>query len=119
MPKERQSQIKMNPTRYAKLIQQLLVGEYNCRDLAELTGLHYITVLEYTRALHKLGLVCICKWDRDPLGRDSIKVYKFAPGMADARRRVLGRTEQQRRYRTRKRERYMQATGLLDSRLDP
>lgn len=104
MPKQRQPQKKMNPERYAKLIGLLLNGEYNCKDLAKLTGIHYVTVLEYTRALHdtKPNILYIHRWERDMLGRDAIKVYKFGPGMEDAKRRVLGRSEQQRRYRRRK-----------------
>ena len=109
MPKTRQPQKKMSPARYAKLIGHLVEGEYNCRELAEFTGLHYVTVLEYCRALHEAKIIYIVKWERDMLGRDAIKVYKFGPGMVDAPRRVLGRSEQQRRYRYRKLLRVQQA----------
>lgn len=83
-------------------MKHLLEGEYNCRELAALTELHYVTVLEYTRALHAAKVIYICKWERDARGRDAIKVYKFG-NQPDAPRRVLGRAEQQRRYRERKR----------------
>lgn len=102
----------MNPQRYAKLITLLLKGDYNCKELAQVTGMHYITVLEYTRALHlaaPVNLIYICRWERDARGRDAIMVYKFGPGEKDVPRRVLGRTEQQRRYRERQRIRAMQA----------
>lgn len=96
-------QAKMSPPRYAKLIHHLLEGEYNCRELAALTDLHYITVLEYTKALHAHvpKVIYIAKWDKDSLGRESVRVYAFGD-KEDAARRTLGRAEQQRRYRARK-----------------
>lgn len=106
-----QQQAKMSPRRYAKLIKHLQEGEYTCRELAELTDLHYVTVLEYTKALKDQGLIHIAKWDRDALGRDAIKVYVWGGG-ADAPRRTLGRTEQQRRYRAR---RMLRETGLIEA----
>lgn len=98
---QNQRQIKMSPERYAKLLRHLMEGEYNCRELAELTGLHYITVLDYCRALHAAGLIYVNRWERDGVGRDSIIIYKWGVG-ADASKRVLTRAEQQRRYRARK-----------------
>lgn len=96
-------QVKMSPQRYATLLTFLLEGTYNCRELAELTDLHYITVLDYCRALHEKRLIYICRWDRDARGRDAVMVYKWGPGMTDATKRKLTRTEQQRRYRARQR----------------
>lgn len=94
-------QVKMSPQRYAALMKYLAEGQYNARALAELTGLHYITVLDYTRALHEAGVIHICGWERDAIGRDAIIIYKLGPGQ-DVPKRVLSRTEQQRRYRARK-----------------
>lgn len=108
MPHE---QAKMSPQRYAKLMRLLIDGEYNCRELAELTDLHYVTVLDYTRALKEQGVIYISRWERDALGRDAVKVYKIGPG-PDIARRTLGRNEAQQRYRQRKR---LRAMGMLSS----
>lgn len=95
------TQAKMAPSRYARLIKGLVEGEYNCRELADLSDLGYITVLDYCRALHEEKQIHIVKWERDAIGRDSIMVYKFGPG-EDAPKRRLTRAEQQQRYRARK-----------------
>ena len=102
MPKE-QHQHKMSPEKYAALMKALTEGEYNCRELAEMTDLHYITVLDYCRALHAAKVIYICKWEKDTLGRDSIMVYKLATTHCeDMPRGKVSRAEQQRRYRKRK-----------------
>ena len=122
-----QRQAKMSPARYAQLVRHLVEGEYNAHELAELIGLHYITVLDYCRALHEAKLIYVHRWERDAVGRDSVIVYKFGPGMPDAPKRKLSRTDQQRRYRERKKalaeekqsawENYMQASQALGQEL--
>lgn len=101
----------MSPQRYAKLIRHLVEGEYNCRELAELVGVHYITVLDYTRALHDEKVIHVARWERDGLGRDAVKVYKFGDA-PDAERRRISRTEAQRRYRARKNAVTLAAAGI-------
>ena len=41
--------IKINAITQAHLIKLLLDGKFNCQELAAETGLHYVTVLQYTR----------------------------------------------------------------------
>ncbi len=48
-------QIKVGALTYAQLIKFMLEGEHTCHELAELTGLHYVTVLQYTRELYAAG----------------------------------------------------------------
>lgn len=93
--------MKINAHFYAKLIAALIPGELNCQELAEETGLHYVTVLEYTRELHKAKACHIVRWDKDTRDRDAIKVYKLGPGR-DARRKRLTANERQQRLRERK-----------------
>lgn len=89
--------INVNAIAYAQLIYHMLDGTLSCKELAEVTGLNYKTVLVYTRALYKAGATHICGWDKDSLNRDTVLLYKIGPGK-DAPRQLVPRTEQNRRY---------------------
>lgn len=101
-PRKPRRQVKVNALTQAQLIKLLLEGTYNCRALAEMTGLHYITVLQYTRALYAAGAAHISSWDQDSRGRESIRVYKLGPGQ-DAKRNVRTPAEVKAAYRGRQR----------------
>lgn len=92
-------QIKINAITQAKLIKLLLEGTYTCKELAEMTGLHYVTVLQYTRELHRAKAAYISAWDKDPRGRDLAKIYKLGEGR-DAKRQKITAGDRQRAYRT-------------------
>lgn len=94
--------VKVNAWAFAQLARYMLEGTYNCRELAELTGLHYVTVLQYTREMHRAGACHICMWEQDARGRDLIKIYKMGEGR-DAKRRKLTAAERQARVRAKKR----------------
>ena len=47
--------IKVNAMAYAHLVELMLDGTHSCQELARATGLHYVTVLDYTRAMHRAG----------------------------------------------------------------
>lgn len=90
--------VKMNAVAQAQLIKLLLEGVYTCKDLAELSGLHYVTVLQYTRELYEAGAAHICMWQKDNRGRDMIKIYKLGEGV-DKRRQRMSAAERQAKYR--------------------
>ena len=90
--------VKINALTQAKLIEAMLDGVYNCQELADLTGLHYVTVLHYTRELHRAKAVHICQWDKDTRGRDVIKIYKIGRGK-DAKREKMTAVQRQARHR--------------------
>lgn len=92
-------QIKVGAITYAQLIFHMLEGIHNCQELADLTGLHYVTVLQYTREMHAAGAVHICAWEKDGRGRDSIKVYKIGKGR-DKKREKMTSAERQARHRS-------------------
>jgi hypothetical protein len=48
-------QIKVNAMAYAHMVKLMLDGTYTCKELADETGLHYVTVLQYAREMHKVG----------------------------------------------------------------
>lgn len=93
--------IKINAICQAQLIKAMLDGVYSCAELAEVTGLHYVTVLQYTRELHAAGAAHICMWEKDIHGRDSIKVYKIGEGK-DAKRQKLSAAQRQARSRSKR-----------------
>lgn len=90
--------MKINAYHQAQLIKLLLEGTYSCAELAEETGLHYVTVLEYTRELHRAKAAHISMWEKDGRGRDMIKIYKIGEGR-DARRSKLTPAQRQQRVR--------------------
>ena len=101
--------VKINAFTQAKLIEALLDGVYTCVELAEMTGLHYVTVLQYTRELHRAKAAHICGWEKDTRGRDVIKIYKIGRGK-DAKREKLTGAERQARTRTKKKA---QTTAMI------
>ena len=56
---------KLNASHQARLLRLLWDGGYTCQELAEQTGLHYVTVLEYTRELRREGIAHISQWQAD------------------------------------------------------
>ena len=98
---KKQRVIKMGAISYAKMIRLMLEGEYSCEELADLTGLHYVTVLQYTRELHLAGAAHISEWRKDRLDRDNVRIYKIGHSF-DMPRFRLSHKERQRRYKARK-----------------
>lgn len=90
--------VKVGALTYAQLVKHMIEGTYTCYELAELTGLHYVTVLQYARELHRAKAAHISSWGLDAHGRDALKVYKIGPGR-DAPRTRMSRNEIARRYR--------------------
>jgi hypothetical protein len=93
--------IKINAICQAQLIKLLLDGVYTCHELAEQTGLHYVTVLHYTRELHSVGAAHICAWEKDTRGRDAIKIYKIGEAR-DAQRKKMTAAQRQAKSRTKR-----------------
>lgn len=98
--------IKINAFIQGVLIKHLLEGVYSCRELAEITGLHYVTVQEYTRELHRAGAAHISSWEKDSRGRDVIKIYKIGVGK-DAEREKLNGAQRQERLREKRKAKEM------------
>ena len=96
-------QIKINAILQAHLIKLLLEGTYTCQELADETGLHYVTVCQYTRELHRAGAAHIAAWEKDKRGRDLAKIYKLGEGN-DKRRQKKTMAERQIAYRAKKKQ---------------
>lgn len=96
---------KIKAVSYAKLIKYLAKGDYSLYELADLTGLHYLTVCEYTRALHNERAIRITRWDLDGRGRPTLKVFALGPGPDAKRPPAMTHSERAKRYRDAKRAR--------------
>lgn len=93
-PKKKRNVVKVNAMAYAHLVKALFTGDHNCDELAEITGLHKLTVYQYCRELHKVKAVHICRRDPDRLGRHTVKVYKLGEAKDAPRVRMTGAERQ-------------------------
>lgn len=94
--------IKVNAIAQAQMIRMLLEEPHSLTEIAEETGLHYVTVCGYTRALHRAGALHIAGWGEDRRGRSCVKLYKLGRGR-DVKRTPLTQADRQRRARAKKR----------------
>lgn len=102
--------VKVNALAYAHLIKLMLEGIYSCEELAEFSGLHYVTVLHYTRELYRAKACHIVRWEKDARERDSVKIYKLGAGK-DAKRQKLTQVERQARWRAKAKA--LKATAVM------
>ena len=91
--------IRINALSFAKMIRYMQeVGVFTIHEVADHTGLHYVTVRRYVKALHREKALHIDAWDKDSWGRDAIKIYAFGPG-SDAKRTKIKPALRAKRYR--------------------
>ena len=93
--------MKVGAMSYAKLIRYLMEGTLTCNELAIATGLHPLTVYQYTRALHKERVIHIAFWEGE--GRSKTKIYMLG-NKPDAKRIKKDRSVISREYRERKKQ---------------
>ena len=98
--KPKRKQVKIGALTYARLIKAMIPGDLTCQELADETGLHLLTVYQYTRELHAAGAAHIARYDTDCRGRSIIKVFKLGEGR-DAKRQPMSKAERQQRVRDR------------------
>jgi len=89
--------VKVNAMSYALLIKSLMHGDLTMTELTEETGLHYVTVREYCKELHKVGAIHINRYEPDACGRHTIKVYKLGEARDAKRPKMTGAERQARR----------------------
>lgn len=88
---------------FAQLMKYLSEGIYSCKELAEESGLHYITVLTYTREMYRAGVLYIKAWEKDVRGTDQIRIYALG-NKPDAKKQKLSIVEKQKRHRQKKQQ---------------
>jgi hypothetical protein len=94
-------QVKMGAVSYGAMCKLMCEGTYSCAEMAEMTGLHYVTVLQYAREIHKAGAAHIASWETDSRGRDCVRIYKLGEGVDTPRKkpRDKAKTNANRRLR--------------------
>jgi DNA-binding IclR family transcriptional regulator len=92
--------IKINGMSFALLVKALRIGDKSLADLADASGLHYLTVAYYVRELRKAGEIHVSRLRSDSIGRLSVKLYTLGPGI-DAKRDPLSARERKQRQRAR------------------
>lgn len=90
---------KVNAMTFSILVKLLYEGTRTCYELAEETGLHKLTVYDWTREMHRQGVIHICMWEGE--GRSSMRVFKMGPGK-DAPRPVKTREQISADYKARR-----------------
>jgi hypothetical protein len=83
---------------FAIMCKLLMEGTRTCQELADDTGLHVLTVYDWTRELHRQGVIHICMWEGE--GRSSTRIFKFGPDK-DAARPIKDRSRIHAEYRAR------------------
>lgn len=101
MNKERSTLNKVNQETYGLLFKRLMTDPATAHELADVTGLHIITVQSLMRTLKRHKVVHITDWETDRLDRDTTPVFRMGGGRDKARRRMT-RAEIAKRYRERK-----------------
>jgi hypothetical protein len=90
--------VKINAFTFTRLIGLLMEGTRTMQELADDTGLHYVTVQSYCRAMFAQRVIHIAAYAG--VGRDACRVYKLGRG-ENARRRRKSRKDITRDYRAR------------------
>lgn len=90
---------KVNALSFSIMCKLLMEGTRTCRELADETGLHVLTVYDWTAVMHKQGIIHICTWEGE--GRSQTRIFMFGPGK-DAPRPVKKRSIISSEYRARK-----------------
>ena len=90
---------KVNAMSFAILCKLMMDGTRTCYELAAETGLHIMTIYDWTATLHKHGVIHICMWEGE--GRSSMRIFKFGPGK-DAPRPIKPRSRISAEYRAKK-----------------
>lgn len=92
----------------ARILQSLLDGG-TFHEIMEETGISKVTLTSYLRALHKpadgLNLIHVHSWEEDKKGARTIRIFKWGPGLKDAKKPVYTNAERQHRKRLRDRDR--------------
>ena len=90
---------KVNAMSFSIMCKLLMDGTHTCYELAEETGLHVLTIYDWTREMHRQGVVHICMWEGE--GRSSTRIFKLGEGK-DAPRPIKHRSKVHAEYRARK-----------------
>lgn len=95
--------VRLGAMSMAKITRALLDGPCSIGELRLASGLSTNTLHEYMRALRKEGVVHISGWERDAMGRESLRVYSLGFGK-DVGRQKKSKAQIARECRARKQQ---------------
>ena len=90
--------VKVNAKSFAGMLNSIQLRDRTFKSIASETGLHPMTVGNYIREMHKVGLVHISGWEQDRLGRDCTAIYSWGFGK-DKPRHKFTAAQRQARHR--------------------
>lgn len=64
----------------ARFLKAMLSAPMSCYELVAATGIYYDTIISLIKVLKAEGLVHICDWKQDSLGRYQTAVYSLGAG---------------------------------------
>lgn len=113
VPEIKRKKARINHISILELIRALEPGTMTAKELAEESGLHYVTVLEFCRLARRQNMIHIAMFEKDTRGRDIVKIYKWGRG-ADAKRTRIPDKVKSAAYRKRKEQMAMNSimTGV-------
>ena len=97
--------MKVNAMAFADLMHALVYRHVTAREIADQTGVHYVTVLDYLRQLHKRRVIVISGWRKDGNGYGLTRVWSIRSAFRtedEPRPRAKTRAEIAMAYRQRK-----------------
>ena len=94
--------VRVNALAFANLIRALLDGTMTRAEIVEYTGLHYNTVGDYLRELHRVGATHIVMWENNTRGHAVHPVYKLGRG-SNVKQPRLTPSQRQARWRSKQR----------------
>lgn len=97
--------MKVNAMAFSDLMHALVYGGGTAQQLSERTGIHYVTMLEYLRQLHKRRVIVISGWRKDINGHGLTRVWTIRSAFRtedEPRPKAKSRAEIAAAYRQRK-----------------
>ena len=95
------TKVVMNHIHMLNLITALESGTLSMQELADETGLSYVTIRKFCTAAHRKKMIHICCWENDAKGRNLVIIYKWGKG-TDVKRIKFSAAERQARTRMKK-----------------
>lgn len=95
------------------LLRALEENDMTYKEMAAISGFSVFGLVRIIKRLKQEGLVHVCGYNKDAMGRDTIKIYRYGKGK-DAKRSKLPGAEKQRMYVERKKIKLI-PTSLLQT----
>jgi predicted ArsR family transcriptional regulator len=101
------TKMRIGPYSFAGLIKLLMADGHTLKELAEETGLHYVTVRDWMTEFKRQKIVYVSAWVEDAAGRRGVRQYRFGEQPDKTRPRRQSGAERQRTYKARRALRQM------------